>query len=106
MRPTVAAIVLAAGAGSRFGGGKLLAPLDGRPLLQHVLDALALVGEGGGLDEVIVVLGQDGDSVERAIGWRGEMRVRNPDPDRGLASSVQIGLAAAANRSAGAALLM
>ena len=32
-------LVLAAGAGSRFGGGKLLATIGGRPVLQHVLDA-------------------------------------------------------------------
>ena len=47
-------LVLAAGAGSRFGGGKLLAPIGGRPILQHVLDALATAG----LDDVVVVLGR------------------------------------------------
>jgi CTP:molybdopterin cytidylyltransferase MocA len=31
--------VLAAGAGRRFGGTKQLADLDGRPLLQHAIDA-------------------------------------------------------------------
>jgi hypothetical protein len=50
----VTAIVLAAGAGRRFGGGKLLARLDGRPILQHVLDALAAAG----IDDPVVVLGR------------------------------------------------
>ena len=58
----VAAIVLAAGAGSRFGGGKLLATVDGRPLLQHTLDRLAEAG----IDDVIVVLGADAAAVEAA----------------------------------------
>jgi CTP:molybdopterin cytidylyltransferase MocA/SAM-dependent methyltransferase len=85
----VAAIVLAAGAGSRFGGGKLLAPVEGRPILQHVLDRLAASGIG----EVIVVLGDDAAAIEGAIDWRDERRVRNPEPSRGLSSSLQVGLA-------------
>jgi molybdenum cofactor cytidylyltransferase len=87
---TTTAVVLAAGSGSRFGGGKLLAPLGGRPILQHVLDTLAAAE----LDDVIVVLGRDGPEIERSIAWRGERRVVNPDPERGLASSLQAGMLA------------
>lgn len=87
-----AAIVLAAGRASRFGSPKALAPLDGRPLLGHVLDAVA----GLGLASTVVVLGHAADEIERAIAWRGERRVRNPDPDRGLASSLRLGLATVA----------
>lgn len=83
----VAALVLAAGAGRRFGGGKLLATVDGRPILQHVLDALAEAG----IENPIVVLGGDADELEAAVRWRNAHRVRNPDPDVGLASSLQIG---------------
>ena len=85
-----AAIVLAAGAGSRLGGGKMLVPVHGKPMLQHVLDRVADAGVG----EAVVVLGQDADAVEDAIAWRSETRVRNPDPERGLASSLQVGMAA------------
>jgi molybdenum cofactor cytidylyltransferase len=35
------AIILAAGLGTRFGGQKLLTPIDGRPMLARVLDAAA-----------------------------------------------------------------
>ncbi len=86
----VAAIVLAAGAGSRFGGGKLLATVDGRPLLQHALDRLAEAGIG----DVVVVLGDDAAAIEAAIEWRAERRVVNPEPERGLSSSLAIGRAA------------
>ena len=93
----VTAIVLAAGAGSRFGGGKLLAPLEGRPVLQHVLDTLAAAG----LRDVVVVLGDEAAAMEAALHWRGERRLRNPDPARGLASSLQVGLAAVEEGSVG-----
>lgn len=86
------AVVLAAGAGSRFGGGKLLASLGGRPVLQHVLDRLAEAGVG----DVVVVLGDDADAIEAAIARREERLVRNPDPARGLSSSLRLGIAAVA----------
>lgn len=84
------AVVLAAGSARRFGAVKLIAPLDGRPLLQHVLDALAAAG----IPDVVVVLGRSADEVERAIAWRGESRVVNPEPERGLARSLKVGLGA------------
>jgi molybdenum cofactor cytidylyltransferase len=83
-----AAIVLAAGRGSRFGGGKLLARLEGKPLLQHVLDTAA----ASDLKPVIVVLGHQARRLEQAISWRAERRVVNRRPDRGLSSSLRLGL--------------
>ncbi len=85
------AIVLAAGAGRRFGGGKLLASLDGRPILQHVLDVLAAAR----IEDPVVVVGADADALDAVIEWRGARRIRNPEPGRGLASSLQLGWAAA-----------
>ena len=88
---TVMALVLAAGASSRFGSNKLLAPLEGRPLLQHALDAVAAAG----LADVVVVLGDEAPAVEAAIAWRGERRVVNERPGDGLSSSLRVGLDAA-----------
>jgi CTP:molybdopterin cytidylyltransferase MocA/SAM-dependent methyltransferase len=98
----VTAIVLAAGAGSRFGGHKLLATVEGRPILQHVLDRLAEAG----LADVIVVTGDDADELERSITWRSERRVRNADPGRGLSSSLQVGIAALRDDVTGALIVL
>lgn len=81
-------VILAAGRASRFGANKLLADLDGRPLLQHVLD-LAVEAD---LEPVVVVLGDEASRLEQAIKWRYEKRVRNPAPERGLSSSLRLGL--------------
>jgi molybdenum cofactor cytidylyltransferase len=88
--PPCAAVVLAAGMGRRFGGQKLLARLEGRPILQHVLDAAAEAG----LQPVVVVVGDDAGALEAAVAWRSETRVLNREPGRGLASSLQVGLTA------------
>lgn len=85
----VAGLVLAAGAGRRFGGGKMLAELEGRPLLAHVLDA----AHEAGLAELVVVLGADADRVRRAVDLSDARVVVNPNPARGLSSSLRLGLA-------------
>lgn len=83
-------VILAAGAGSRFGGGKLSAALDGRPVLQHVLDAV----RAAGIETMVVVLGADAADLEGVIDWGSARRVVNPDPSRGLSSSLATGIAA------------
>jgi CTP:molybdopterin cytidylyltransferase MocA len=82
----VAGIVLAAGAGSRFGGGKLLAQLDGRPIVRHVVDAAVAAG----LDPILVVVPPD-ESV-RPDELAPAIALVNPTPEEGLSSSVRVGL--------------
>jgi len=84
-----AGLILAAGLGTRFGGRKLLAPIYGKPMLQHVLDVAAQAD----LEPVVVVLGTDADELLSACTWRKEARVINAEPSAGIARSVQLGLA-------------
>ncbi len=88
----VTAVVLAAGSSSRFGSNKLLADLDGRPVLQHALDAVAAAGLTG----AVVVLGASHAAVRAAIEWRGERIAINERPQDGLSSSLRVGLDEAA----------
>jgi molybdenum cofactor cytidylyltransferase len=87
----LAAVVLAAGAGSRYSdvpGAKLLAEIDGQPMLARVLDAVRDFGPVA----TVVVLGHGAAEIERAIDWGDELRARNHEPQRGLASSLQVGI--------------
>lgn len=88
-RVPTAGLILAAGLGTRFGGRKLLAPIGGRPMLQHVLDLAA----DARLRPVVVVLGNDANELETACTWRDELRVHNPTPENGLSGSVALGFA-------------
>ncbi|MGH2472173.1 MAG: nucleotidyltransferase family protein [Candidatus Limnocylindria bacterium] len=89
------AVVTAAGSAERFGGKKLLTPIDGEPLLDHTIRALL----DGGVAEVIVVVGRDARAeLERDVNTMLDPRVRaveNPDPSRGMFSSIQEGVAQA-----------
>lgn len=86
-----AGVILAAGGSARLGFPKQLASLDGRPLLQHVLDAAAAAP----LDEVVVVLGHRADEVARALSLPpGARIVVNPRHADGQSTSLAAGLAA------------
>jgi molybdenum cofactor cytidylyltransferase len=77
--PVVA--VLAAGLGTRFGGGKLEAMCAGKPLGRWALEAATQAGLGPGL----IVTGPEG--VSFAEGWTSLI---NPDPQAGLGSSLAL----------------
>lgn len=87
-------IVPAAGKGERFGGAKLLADVKGEPLLNRTLRSLL----DGGVRRVIVVVapkggGTDpGPALKSAVSLLSDSRVvmvANPDPSRGMFSSIQ-----------------
>ena len=87
----LAVVILAAGAGQRFStqlGAKLLAPIDGEPLLARVLRQVRVFPAAA----TVVVLGYGADAVEDGLSWSDEIRVRNHQPERGLSSSLQVGL--------------
>ena len=85
-------LVLAAGRGKRFGGAsKLLASVDGRPLLRHCVET-ALATR---LDPVVVVLGAGAEAGLKAIEGLDDPRLRvvfNPSWANGKASSFEVGL--------------
>ena len=97
----VAGLVLAAGAGRRYGMPKALVPHHGRLLVQHAADTLAT----GGCTPILVVLGAQADRV-RAAAPDLPCTVDNPDWPTGMASSLRAGLAALAGSPAAAAVVL
>ena len=85
-----AGLVLAAGEGRRFGGPKQLAELDGRPLIEHALAALA------GLDRVVVVLGAHADEIRAGANLGAAEAVLCPGWAEGMSASLRCGLDALA----------
>jgi CTP:molybdopterin cytidylyltransferase MocA len=83
------AIVPAAGAATRFGGGKLIAEIDGQTLLDCTIGVLLRAG----IDEVVVVVPPNERWMD-AVRLLTDERVRtavNPDPSRGMFSTIQVG---------------
>jgi molybdenum cofactor cytidylyltransferase len=99
----VSGIVLAGGTSSRLGRPKQLLELEGRPVLQHVVDALA----ASGVDEVVVVLGHMADEIAAAVDLPPNGRtVVNPDYASGQSTSLKAGLDAASPGSEAALILL
>ncbi len=88
-RPRLHAVYMAAGSGSRFGGGKLLAPFWGAPLYSHGLAALAACRTCAA---VAVVSGEE--EILAAAKSQGFMPVLNDNPAEGQGHTIKLGLAA------------
>ncbi len=87
----VGILLLAAGRGTRFGADpKLLALLDGRPLVRHAAEA-ALASS---LRPVLVVTGHAEAAVARALAGLDLTPIANPAYADGLSTSLRAGFAA------------
>ncbi len=94
-QPNFAAIVLAAGEGTRLKSRrpKVMHEIAGTPMIRHVLDALSALDPA----ETIVVIGPDMEVVDRAV-WPATTVIQSPA--RGTGDAVKIARAALADRLA------
>ena len=97
----IAGILLASGASTRFGGDKLLAALDGRPVVRWSAEALA-----GTVDALVVVVREDSDRsalrpevrsaespIRRALEGLPVRWAINRDAEHGMSTAIRTGIA-------------
>lgn len=84
----IGCVLMAAGTSSRFGENKLLYPVEGRPMLDWVLRALA----PGPFARAVAVISEE--AVRRLTDAAGFESVVNPRPEEGQGSSVVLGVRA------------
>ena len=89
--PRIGALLLAAGQSRRMGGpNKLLAEINGVPMVAHVARRLLASRSR----PIVTVLGNQADAVDAALGKLPVERIRNPDFASGLSTSLKRGIAA------------
>lgn len=98
----IAAVVAAAGLGKRYGGHKLHAILDGRPVLAWTLDVLCALPLAA---RIVVVAPEDAAAATLAHTAQASVVV-NPLPARGLGSSLACGVRALPGAIDGVLLLL
>ena len=85
----ISAIVLAAGQSRRMGAiNKLLAEIDGAPMVQRVVDTIARTR----IDSTLVVTGHQSADVQAALQGHDVAFIHNPDFAEGLSTSVRTGI--------------
>jgi molybdenum cofactor cytidylyltransferase len=86
-------IILAAGAGRRFGGPKQLAELRGRPLLEHAVEAMCCVPA---IERIVVVLGSHAAEILERVEFFDAEPIVCEDWSEGMSASLRCGLDALA----------
>lgn len=98
------AIILAAGASSRMGRDKALLPWPPASETSTLLSA-AMLALKPFVEAVIVVAGRNADRLAPFVEKAGAQLARNPAPERGQFSSMQIGLRTALDSRSNAAMI-
>jgi molybdenum cofactor cytidylyltransferase len=94
----VAGVVLAAGLSTRMGRNKQLLMLDG----EAVVARAARTAFEAGLAPVLLVVGHEADLVRAAVAQWPVIAIDNPDPARGIHSSLRAGFTALGEHAADA----
>lgn len=101
MPEPIAAVVLAAGLSTRFGGDKLLYLYAGKPLAAHIADTLASLP----LTWRIAIVPPAPSPRGNVFAERGFELVENPDPQQGMGASLALGAQRAVELGAAALLV-
>ena len=86
----IGAVILAAGASSRFGQPKQLLPFHGKTLVRTIIDAACEAG----CSPVVVVIGSDSEKIRPELAHLNVINVRNTNWQRGIGSSIRSGVEA------------
>lgn len=95
-------MILAGGAGRRFGGSKLIASLAGQPVIRRTVAAVATTG----FAEILVVTGADDAGLRASLGGLRCRMMHAPDWDEGMAASLRAGIAALAPGASGVCVFL
>ena len=87
--PRVAAVVLAAGQSSRMGSNKLLADVNGQPMIRRTVAAMRQAA-----DLTVVVTGRDAEGIAKALDGLPVTLVHNAHFAEGLSTSLRAGIEA------------
>jgi len=87
--PRVAAVVLAAGQSSRMGSNKLLADVNGQPMIRRTVAAMRQAA-----DLTVVVTGRDAEGIAVALDGLPVTLVHNPKFAEGMSTSLRAGIEA------------
>lgn len=82
------AVVLAAGASSRMGQPKQLIKISN----ENLVDKAARTATEAGASEIVVVLGFNGEIIEKELNSRRIHLVKNESPGKGMGSSIKVGV--------------
>jgi molybdenum cofactor cytidylyltransferase len=85
-----------------MGRPKVLLPLDGKPVMRHVVENLIAAG----LEPIIVVAGTEHVAIGAALSGLATTLALNPHPESGQASSIRVGIAALPRTTAAAVVAL
>lgn len=95
--PGWGALILAAGAARRFGAPKMLAMLDGLPVIRRTAEAVIAAG----FDDVVVATGSEHAAIAAALAGLDCRIIATPDWSEGISASIRTGSAALAGAGEG-----